>query len=271
MNEKGLYAGLFYHPGFAKYPKYDPKNSDSTITAIDVVHFILTQFDTIDEVKKGMEGIKVVPVIEESLGIPVEAHFLVEDAQGKSIVIEFTAGEIKIYDNPLGVITNSPNFDWHMINLRNYVNLSPVAIPAKKIENIDFTALGGGSGMIGLPGDFTPPSRFVRAVAFSQTARPTVDSSETVYELFRMLDNFNLGLGSAEGSDLSKDIDKLRSATLWTTAWDTKEKALYYHTQHNRRVRKVDLNSVDFTGKEITYLPLDKQKEQDIEDITPRK
>ena len=271
MNEKGLYAGLFYHPGFAKYPKYDPKKSDSTITAIDVVHFILTQFETTDEVKKGMEGINVVPVIEESLGIPVEAHFLVEDAQGKAIVIEFTDSETKIYDNPLGVITNSPNFDWHMINLRNYVNLSPVAIPDKKIENIDFTALGGGSGMIGLPGDFTPPSRFVRAVAFSQTARPTAASGETVYELFRILDNFNLGLGSAEGSDLSKDVDKLRSATLWTTAWDTKEKVLYYHTQHNRRVRKVDLNNVDFTNKNIVYLLLDKKKEQDVEDITPKK
>ena len=274
MNEKGLYAGLFYHPGFAQYPKYDPAKSDSTITAIDVVHYILTQFATVDEVKEGMNKVRVVPVVEESIGIPIDAHFMVTDSQGKSIVVEFADGKVKIFDNPLGVITNAPNFDWHITNLRNYVNLSPVAIPAKKIENIDFTALGAGSGMIGLPGDFTPPSRFVRAVAFSQTARPTETSDETVYELFRMLDHFNVGLGSAEGTGLGgSDISKLRSATLWTTACDTKKNIFYYHTQHNRRVRKVDLNAIDFSaiGDSIIYIPLDKKKEQDIEDITPGK
>ena len=158
-----------------------------------------------------------------------------------------------------------------MTNLRNYVNLSAVAIPDKKIENLDFSALGGGSGMIGLPGDFTPPSRFVRATAFSQTARPTQSSGETVYELFRILDNFNVGVGAAEGSDASHgDTGKLRSATLWTTAWDTKNKIFYYHTQHNRRVRKVDLATIDFStiGNSIIYIPLDEKKEQDVKDIT---
>ena len=67
--------------------------------------------------------------------------------------------------------------------------------------------------------------------------------------------------------------DKLRSSTLWTTAWDTNQKVLYYHTQHNRRVRKVDLTAIDFSalGDSITYLPLDKKKEQDVENITPGK
>ena len=271
MNEKGLTAGLFYHPGFAKYPEYDHSKADMSITAIDVVHFILTQFATIDEVREGLSNIRVVPVVDESLGKPVEAHFMVTDPQGKSIVIEFIDGEMKIFENPLGIITNSPTYDWHMTNLRNYVNLSAVAIPDKKIEDLDFAALGGGSGMIGLPGDFTPPSRFVRATAFSQTARPTQSSDETVYELFRILDNFNVGIGTAEGSDASHgDTGKLRSATLWTTAWDTKNNVLYYHTQHNRRVRKFNLATIDFStiGNTIIYIPLDQKKEQDVEDIT---
>lgn len=271
MNEKGLTAGLFYHPGFAKYPEYDPVKADMSITAIDVVHFILTQFATIDEVREGMSKVRVVPVVEESLGTPVDAHFMVTDPQGKAIVIEFIDGEMKIFENPLGIITNSPTFDWHMTNLRNYVNLSAVAIPDKKIENLDFAALGGGSGMIGLPGDFTPPSRFVRATAFSQSARPTETSGETVYELFRILDNFNVGVGAAEGSDASHgDKNKLRSATLWTTAWDIKNNTLYYHTQHNRRVRKIDLSAMDFSaiGNSLIYIPLDQKKEQDVKEIT---
>ncbi len=271
MNEKGLTAGLFYHSGFAKYSEYDSAKADITITATDVVHFILTQFASVDEAREGMSKVRVVPVIDETLGKPVQAHFMVNDSQGKSIVIEFFDGEMKIFENPLGIITNSPTFDWHMTNLRTYVNLSAVAIPSKKIEDLNFAALGAGSGMIGLPGDFTPPSRFVRATAFSQTARHTQSSDETIYELFRILDNFNIGVGSAEGSDVSHgDKNKLRSATLWTTAWDMKNTTLYYHTQHNRRVRKIDLTKINFStiGKSIIHISLDQKKEQDIKEIT---
>ena len=110
----------------------------------------------------------VVGVVEPAIGIAPPIHLIVTEPSGKAIVIEFTKGEVKIYDAPLGVITNSPNYDWHMTNLRNYVNLSAVAISDKKIEDLDFAPLGGGSGMIGLPGDFTPPSRFIRAVAFAK-------------------------------------------------------------------------------------------------------
>lgn len=95
------------------------------------------------------------------------------------------------------MLTNAPSFDWHMTNLRNYINLSPVALPTKKIEELDFAPIGAGSGFLGTPGDYTPPSRFVRAVAYTQTARKTPDGEEAVYEVFRILDNFNLPLGSA--------------------------------------------------------------------------
>ena len=184
--------------------------------------------------------------------------------------MEYLDGQLRIFENPLGVITNAPAYDWHMTNLRNYLNLSAVALPTKNIESMDFSPIGAGSGMIGLPGDFTPPSRFVRAVAWSQTARPVLNSDEAIYELFRILDNFNLPLGAAEGSD-SEDIDLegMRSSTIWTTAWDLSGETLYFHTQHNRRVRKVDLNRIDFSGKKIRHIQLDESKKQDIKDLTP--
>lgn len=270
MNEAGLAAGLFYHPGFAEYTEYERSQADNTITAVDVLSYILTQFATIDEVKQGMQDVRVVAVVEEALGIPVYAHWMVTEASGKSIVIEYLEGELRIFDNPLGVITNAPAFDWHLTNLRNYLNLSAVALPTRSIESMDFSPLGAGSGMIGLPGDFTPPSRFVRAVAWSQTARPLPDSDEAVYELFRILDNFNIPLGAAEGSDTEDpNLEGMRSSTIWTTAWDLSKKTLYFHTQHNRRVRMVDLNRIDFSGTEIAHIQSDEGKEQDVEDITP--
>ncbi len=269
MNEKSLAAGLFYDPGFTKYPSYEKDKASDSISAVDVVNFILTQFATLEEVRRGMSQVRVVPVVNEALGIPINAHWMVTSSEGKSIVIEFIDGEMKIFDNPLGVITNSPTYDWHMINLRNYLQLSPVDLPAKKMEGIDFAPLGSGSGMIGLPGDFTPPSRFVRAVAWTQTARPTGTSAETIYEIFRILDNFNRPV-PPDGGDMTKGM---RSSTDWTTAWDLSERVLYYHTQHNRRVRALYLVELDFTnlGNDIIHLSLDNNKKQDIEDITPKK
>ena len=211
----------------------------------------------------------MVAVVEPALGFAAPVHFLVTEPSGKAVVIEYLKGERRIFDAPLGVITNAPSYDWHETNMRNYINLSPVALPGKKLEDLDFKPLGGGSGMIGLPGDFTPPSRFVRAVAFSKTARPTQTGEETVYELFRILDNFNVPLGAAEGSG-SHATEGLRSATAWTSGYDTKNKIMYYHTQHNRRVRKIDVKKIHFDAiTALLHMPMDNVKTQDIEDRTP--
>ena len=125
---------------------------------------------------------------------------------------------------------------------------------------------------MGIPGDYTPPSRFIRAAHYVRMARKTPDGPETVYEIFRILDNFNLPLGSAEGADAQPDLKGMRSSTIWTTASDTRNLVYYYHTQHNRRVRMVDLKRIDFSDNSagIVRIPLDKHKSQDIEDVTPK-
>ena len=79
------------------------------------------------------------------------------------MVIEYVNGAAHVYDNPIGVFTNSPAFDWHITNLRNYVNLSPINVAPVKLSGKTLKGLGQGSGLLGLPGDYTPPSRFVRA------------------------------------------------------------------------------------------------------------
>ena len=270
LNEKGLAMGVFYHPGYAAYQQYDPTQANRSIAPTEVAQLLLTTCARISEVQRVLQDVRVVPVVEKALGFPAPVHFIATEPSGKAIVIEYLNGQLQIFPAPLGVITNSPSYDWHLTNLRNYINLSPVALPGKNIEDLEFTPLGAGSGMIGLPGDFTPPSRFVRGVAFSKSARPTENGDETVYEIFRILDNFNVPLGAAEGSQHIKDIARMRSATLWTSASDTMNKILYYHTQHNRRVRMIDLKKIDFESlREVVHLPLDKEKRQDIEDITP--
>ncbi len=270
MNERGLAVGLFYHPGFAEYQTYEPAQAAQSLGPTDVGQYLLTNFATIDEVRAALAKVRVVPVVEPALGFAAPVHYIVTEPDGKSIVIEFLKGEMKIFNAPLGVITNAPTYDWHETNMRNYVNLSPVALPDREIEDLNFKPLGGGSGMIGLPGDFTPPSRFVRAVAFSATARPTPTGGETIYEIFRILDNFNVPLGAAEGTGDDK-TQGMRSSTIWTSASDTNNKVFYYHTQHNRRVRMVELKKIDFGSfNDIKHMPLDKVRAEDIENVTPR-
>lgn len=271
LNEKGLTLGLLYHPGFAEYAAYDPARAGESMGPTDIAQYLLSTCATVDEVRAALKKVRVVPVVEPSLGIPAPIHLIVVDPSGGRIVIEFLRGETTVYDAPLGVMTNAPTYDWHITNLRNYINLSPVALPGKEIDELEFKPLGAGSGMIGLPGDFTPPSRFIRAVAFTATARKTPDGPETMYEIFRILDNFNVPLGAAEGTEHQDDVSKMRSSTIWTSVYDTRNKVVYYHTQHNRRVRKVDVGQIDFQtlADVVSVRPLDRIKTQDFEEIDP--
>jgi choloylglycine hydrolase len=98
--------------------------------------WILENFASVDEVRANIGNIVVPPVVFGGWGFAPEAHYIVHDASGKSIVIEYVGGKLNVYDNPLGVITNSPPFDWHMTNLRNYVNFSMTNVPPVQLGSI---------------------------------------------------------------------------------------------------------------------------------------
>jgi choloylglycine hydrolase len=187
-------------------------------------------------------------------------------------VIEYVnGGQMNLYDNPLGVVTNAPEFGWHLTNLRNYVNLSAVEVPAIELAELELAPLGAGSGLRGIPGDNTPPSRFVRAVAYTQTARPTTGGLDTVREVFRILDQFQLAVGAAEGSDHGSGGEELPASTQWTTAADTANLRYFYHTAWNRRLREIDLNAIDFAAAEVVVQRLDgDDRSEDVQDMTPR-
>jgi choloylglycine hydrolase len=270
MNEKGLYVGMFYEPGFAIFKDFDKKNADKSISSQDVASYILSQYSTIDEVKQGIANTNVVGVIESTLGIILQAHWMITDKTGKSIVIEYSNKELRIFDNTLGVLTNSPSYDWHLTNVRNYVNLTTNAYPPLKLSGEEYAPIGAGTGMLGLPGDFTPPSRFIRVAAWSHSTRELENSKEAVYELFRILDNFQLPYNAPATSEPSTSTDLMRSSTLWTTAWNLSDLTLNYHTQNNRRVRQLNFKNIDFSknGIEITRIPMDEKKEQDIKELS---
>ena len=267
MNEKGLAGGMFYHEGFAEYAEYDPTLADKSIAPSQVLAFILSNFSTLQEVRDGLQRVRVVPVVDPDLKKPFPLHVMVVQPGGESMVIEFKDGGPKFFDNPVGVIANNPTFDWHLTNLRNYGFLSQKPFETAQWGELKITPLAGGSGFLGLPGDFTSPSRFVRATVFAHTSRSTKGGPDTVQELFRILDNFNLGAKQAEGADASSEVS-IPSSTQYTIANDTKNRIIYYHTMYNRRVRKIDLKQIDFGKEGMRRIPLDKERVQDIKDVT---
>ena len=130
------------------------------------------------------------------MGFVPGVHYILTDARGRgSVVLEYVGGELKIHPNPLGVMSNSPTFDWHMINLSNYVNMTVSNVPKLDVAGTELKGLGQGSGMLGIPGDFTPPSRFVRAVAFSKSALPVLTAREGVLQAFHILNQFDIPRG----------------------------------------------------------------------------
>jgi choloylglycine hydrolase len=270
LNEKGLAAGFFYHDGFAGYADFDVKKADQSMAPGDVLSFILSSFSTLEEVRDGLTQEHVVAVVDPDLHKTVPMHLMVTEPGGKCMVIEFKDGQVTFFDNPVGVIANNPTFDWHLTNLRNYGFLSQKPFKAEKWGDLEITPLAAGSGLLGLPGDFTSPSRFVRATVFSQTSRPTDGGLDTVQEVFRILDSFQLPASQSEGTDAG-NADKgksLPSGTQYTVVTDTKNLVIYYHTMFNRRIRKIDLKTIDFSKGPLRSIPLDENHKQDIRDIT---
>lgn len=260
INEAGLSAGLFFFPQYGEYASYDSKNNDVTLCDMQFVSWVLSQFSTIDQVKAALSEVDLVS-LDSRIG---SVHWRITQPDGRMVVLEFVGGVPCFYENKLGVITNSPGFQWHMTNLDNYVNLQPGAVADHSLKSgVQLRAIGGGSGMLGLPGDFTPPSRFVRAAFFQTTAPEWPTGFDSVIQAFHILNNFDIPIGIQHPA--GQCPAGLPSATQFTAATDQKAMKMYYRTAWNSNIRCIDLMTIDFTKVRYQSHPLDAQKTQPVE------
>jgi choloylglycine hydrolase len=267
VNEKGLAAGLFYFPTSAKYMPYTPSDAGKTVAPWELGSWVLENFATVDEVKANIGNVVVPTVVFAQWGFAPEVHYIVTDASGKSIVIEYVGGKLNVHDDPLGVITNSPAFDWQMTNLRNYVNFSMSNVPPVKLGSVTLQPFGQGSGMLGMPGDFTPPSRFVRAVAFSESVFPSKTGDDAVLEAFHILNQFDIPKGAAREGQKDAHGNIEADYTLWTSANDLKAKRFYFRTYDNSQIRMVDLLKTNLDAKDIVTISM--KGGEAIKSVTP--
>ena len=252
MNEKGLAVGSFYFPGYAEYSVITPQNQSKAVSPVEFSNWLVTQFASVDEVKAALNDIVIAPTVIAAWGNQIPPfHYIVYDKQGHSLVIEPVGGKLKTYDNPLGVLTNSPTFDWHFTNLRNYINLRAVNVAPLEIDGMKFAAFGQGSGLVGLPGDFTPPSRFTRASIFTITAIPSDTADQGVLQVFHILNQFDIPVGVAR--EVENGVIHTDS-TLITCARDPQSLKYYFKTYEDQTIRMIDLNKFDLNAKSIKLI-----------------
>lgn len=260
LNEAGLSAGLFYFPRYGSYVDYNPAENQRTVNDLQLVAWMLAQFSSVDEVRAALPAIRVIGIDEP--GTTSTVHWRIGDATGKQAVLEIVNGVPHFYDNPIGVLTNSPGFEWHLTNLNNYVNLFPGGASPHPLGGLTLTAFGAGSGFLGLPGDVTPPSRFVRIAFYKATAPQQSNGLETILQCFHILNNFDIPIGIEHPAGKSPDIP---SATQWTSAIDLTNRRVYYKTAYNSTIRCIDLKNIDFSTVSYHSSPLDKTQQEPIE------
>lgn len=255
FNEKGLAFDALMFTG----AKYQPAIAGKFVTIIDLGSWIMGNFATVDEVKEALPKINIAGMNIKKLHGELYIHIAVHDALGQNLVIEFIDGDVKIYDNPLGVMTNRPEFPWQLNNLRNYINLDSYDKKDKVIHGLKVEPTGVGSGMLGLPGDWTPPSRFVRMSMAVNAALPAENAAGAVNLAEHLLNIVDIPKGAIK--ETPAPFITLEGYAQWVVIKDLTNLILYYKTYDNTTWKKVDLKNFDLNpGSPMKSLLIEDKK-----------
>ncbi len=253
VNEEGLACAAFYFPGFAGYTAVDSGNQSKAISPVEFPNWVLTQFASLEEVKEALKSIVIAPTVLADWGAtPPPFHYIVYDKQGNALVIEPVDGHLVTYDNKIGVFTNSPTFDWHLENLRNFINLTSFNAKPITLRDVRLAPFGQGSGMVGLPGDFTPPSRFVRAAIFSSTAIAAKDVESVVGQTFHILNQFDIPVGAVR-QKASGGFET--DSTLLTSVKDPNRLRYYFKSYDDQTIKWIALKDFNLNAETIKSAP----------------
>ncbi len=273
MNERGLVVGMLLFPRYAGYPAADPAKTDRTLGSWEVATYLLSTCATLEDARAALTDGSVLVSNAEfapfSQVLPV--HYYIADASGAVLIAEYVGGDLQFHDDPFGILTNSPDFVWQQTNLLNFVNLSPVNVPNAELDGRKIEGFGQGSRALGLPGDFTPPSRFVRAALFSHWATPGATAEETVLAGFHVLNTFDIFAGAIRANSAtlpasgeaflnSKTPEIVNTDTTeWTLAHDRTNLRTYVRTYESLSIQMIDLNKIDFAQPGLRQIELDKK------------
>ena len=256
INEKGLgIAGLNF-VGNANYN--DPIEGKDNIAQFEFIPWILSQCETVKEAKKLIEKINITNTPFNKQLPLAQLHWIIAD-QNESITVESVQEGIKIYKNPVGVLTNNPPFDQQLFALNNYINLSTKTPENKFAENLELNRYSRGMGAIGLPGDLSSQSRFVRASFVKMNSVSAEGENESVSQFFHILNSVDQQRGCCQLEDGKYEI------TIYTSCCNASKGIYYYTTYDNHQITAVDMHKEDLNMNKLIRYPLIKDEQIKIQ------
>ena len=247
MNEAGLYAGLLYMPGFAEYESAEGVDAASLVSNLDVIALLLGTCATVQEAFDAASTYTIWGQPQALIGGVPPMHVVLHDASGASGVIEFRGGAQSHVMNPIGVATNAPYLDWHLQNLRAHMPSLQAENPAPAIiAGVSLAPLSQGQGFVGLPGDGSSPSRFVRAASYVMTMTPAADAATQEVAAFHALNNFDIPDGAMRGTGSTGLAQNDR--TTWSSIASLSARRYIVRVESNPTPAVIDLAATDFSA-----------------------
>ncbi|HCT64492.1 MAG TPA: penicillin amidase [Lachnospiraceae bacterium] len=235
VNEEGFAAATLYFAGYAQYNTQSHYSTSKPIASIDFLHYILGRCESIEALKIVLNDISIIGMPDPVTQSVAPLHWMATDKSGKSIVIEQTKNGLKIFDNPVGVMANSPDFPWHMTNLRNYMEVSPDQTEEVFWGNLRLKPFGQAGGTMLLPGGYTSPERFVRTI-FLKTHVPTPKNAiEAIVSCFHIMESVSIPRGAVISSRNTYDYTK------YTAFINTNTCEYFFKTYDNLQIVKASL------------------------------
>ena len=247
INEKGLgMAGLNF-VGNAVYS--DVRPGTENIAQFELIPWILSQCSSVTEVRELLARMNLVNTPFSEQFPLAQLHWIISDEK-EAITIESMADGLHVYDNPVGVLTNNPPFPQQMFQLNNYMHLSPKQPENTFCKELSLNAYSRGMGALGLPGDLSSASRFVR-VAFTKVNALSGDSeAESVSQFFHILGSVDQQRGCCEVADGKYEI------TLYTSCCNVTKGIYYYNTYENHQISAVDMHREDLDSEALICYPV---------------
>lgn len=252
INEMGMVASSNFLPGYATFAKEPVEGKINLITS-EAFDYLLTRCKDVAEVREEAKKLILVEQGKTEKETSTSNHFFFMDAEGNKIVLEPKDGILMVYENPYGVLTNAPEFPWHTTNLKNYLHLQAENVEETVFNEATVSKLGEGSGMMGLPGDFTPPSRFVRSAYFVSHTPKDLEREAAILQVFRILSQADIPTGA-----IVDPKEGHRDETLYTGVMDTDKKAYYIKCHDNINIQSFYLKDYK-NKKEIAFIPVEKE------------
>ena len=246
LNEMGLAMAGLNFPGICHYP---PKcKGKDCVAPYEFIPWVLSLFSSAQEAVQAIRRIQIadIPFSPEFPNTPL--HFILCDKEN-CYTIEPTRKGLNIYENPVGVLTNAPDFPYHLYNLCNYQNLTSAPAENRLSPSVSLQTYSNGMGAFGLPGDLSSPSRFVRAAFTLQNAFKKEDEADAVNQCFHIL-------GSVCQQEGCVKVGSQWEKTVYTCCCNMDKGIYYYSTYDNRQITATHLYHEDLNGKELISDPL---------------